>query len=116
MRWAPLIITSLFVSLLVMARVVELVPESWWPSNETLVIGDHETTKHTNSIVNETYRIHALTWFDTGNQCAVKRVQIVRLNKASETADEQPIFFRIAARVIESGAGSLPSSQSGKPD
>lgn len=116
MRWAPLIITSLFVSLLVMARVAEIVPESWWSSHETREIGDHETTKNTNSIINETYRIQALTWFDTGKQCAVKRVQIVRLNKATETADEQPIFFRIAARVIESGAGSFPSSQLGKPD
>ncbi len=116
MRWAPLIITSLFVSLLVMARVAEFVPESWWPSNETLAIGDHETTKHSNLIINETYRIQALTWFGTGKQCAVKGVQIVRLKKASETADEQPIVFRIATCVIEPGAGSLPSSQSDKPN
>tara|TARA_Y100000589_G_scaffold225988_1_gene213424 strand:+ start:1536 stop:1886 length:351 start_codon:yes stop_codon:yes gene_type:complete len=112
MRWAPLIITSLFVSLLVMARVADIVPESWWPSDEIREIGDHETTEHTNPLANETYRIQALTWFGTGKQCAVKGVQIVRLNKASETADEQPIFFRIAARVIEPGAGSFSPLES----
>lgn len=116
MRWLPLFITSLFVSLLVMARVAEFLPENWWPSDEIQSIGVHETTKLTNPIVDETYRIRALTWFDTGHRCAVKRIQIVRFNQASETAGEQPILFSIAARVIEPGAGSHSFLESGTPD
>ena len=69
MRWLPLFITSLFVSLLVMARVAEFLPENWWPSDEIQSIGVHETTKLTNPIVDETYRIQALTWFDTASMC-----------------------------------------------
>jgi|GEM_PF-5740630 len=116
MRWAPLIITSLFVTLLVMARVAEFIPENWWPSDETRTAGDHESSDHPNPIINDTYRIRALTWFDTEKRCTVRKVQIVRLKKADETADEQPIFLHIAARVIEPGAGSHSPLQSGTPD
>ncbi len=110
MRWLPLIIISLFMSLLVMARLAEFVPVEWWPSNEPQRAEDRGGTPDIQRSSDSIYRIQALTWFDTGNRYAAKRVQIVRMHMAGETASEQPIFFHIAACVIEPGSGSLPGT------